>query len=1025
MPMLPRLVIVDPLFDKAYRLRQALGPEWMVDVIAGTPAQLWQRPQLSAIHVSLPMAEPWGARPVLEQAQIFETSQLERDQGLPDHVIAGVAVAPDDERTNAELTELAVTKVLEVVSQFNGEHPDKPIDSIGVFSEHLLLHETGVEDAAAAIKRALSNAASNDGEPIPPAEMAAFLDLALKLGLEGAERQVSIWSPDPVHVSRLRDAYVARANLLVELRDPPSLDAREIDRWYVGPQPGDRFWPPLREALEEEDWSFEDIQTLDLASSKIVARMSPPLAREFNTRGLVLGHVQSGKTSNFTSVIAKAADVGYRFFIVLSGVHNALRRQTQERLDSDLVRRHPEYWMSLTNADEDFSPPAAGATNYLSEVGQRYVLAVVKKNSTRLSYLSQWLSGADPRVLAECPVLIIDDEADQAGIGTTRANEQIRDLLSRLPKVTYIGYTATPFANLLIDPAEHDLYPADFILDLPQSREHFGTEVIFGRDAVEGEDDSSTPLDGYDMVREVPIKELPNLRLAPKQSLTDFEPAITSSLRNAVLYFWLATAARRVRGTGTPHSTMLLHTSMRIGVHQAFRDPLDDLRAQIVRELASEDPALDTELRDLWEAEVGRVPADDFGEAATTYNDLQPHLADVVAETRVILDNSWSPVRLSYDDDNPVVAIAVGGNTLSRGLTLRGLVVSYFVRAASAYDTLLQMGRWFGYREGYADLPRVWMTDELRRWFRHLATVETEIRRDIRRYEEENLTPLDFGVRIRTHPALAITAAAKMKDARTAYASYSGRRVQTRYFFTDSEDWLASNSDAARRLVSDAVATGAETDRLASGDVIIRGAPVDVVLRFLDRYEVHPEAFDLDRDVVTGYINKQVENGNLALWNIAMINGADDPSSGEFSFADGVMVNKVRRSKLKDPEATYADIKTLMSKEDRVVDLRKVEPAMARRLTERALVEARGPSDPPLIALYAIDRYSRPDPANEERRAPLNALDDVIGIGLVFPSGLPGDSAVSYKSADLSRLGLTEADVEEGIDEDPDLREAA
>ena len=252
------------------------------------------------------------------------------------------------------------------------------------------------------------------------------------------------------------------------------------------------------------------------------------------------------------------------------------------------------------------------------------------------------------------------------------------------------------------------------------------------------------------------------VRPLTRADVEGFEPIITDTLRRAVEYFWLVTAARRVRGTGNPHSTMLIHTSVNTAVHNSFKKPLERCcdrhgcsSLTVTRLLARAAEAVGAGDR----TRAGRGLRRDARSRSTS---CWHELPGVLDDCRVIMDNSSSEDRLDYEN-GPVVAIAVGGNTLSRGLTLEGLSVSYFVRAVSAYDTLLQMGRWFGFRNGYADLPRIWMTDELAEWFRHLATVETEMRRDIDIYMTEDETPLTFAVRLRTHPALRVTAAAKMK----------------------------------------------------------------------------------------------------------------------------------------------------------------------------------------------------------------------------------------------------------------------
>jgi len=861
-----------------------------------------------------------------------------------------------------------------------------------------------------------------EAEEIDPQDFDMFISHAVRKGPDEAERWfLKTFGADQARV--MRAAYEVEALRLRELRDPPSLDGDADAPWYLGPQPGDLCWPAVELLLKRKGWSDDDLRSLDVASSKVVARLSHPNTERFTTRGLVLGHVQSGKTTNFTSVIAKAADRKYRLFIVLSGIHNSLREQTQERLTEYLVEPNDAYWMPLTEQNRDFTPPpGATATVYLARHAQHQVLCVVKKNGPRLRRLKEWLASAAAEELKRLPVVMIDDEADQASVATPRINGLIKDILDLLPKAAYIGYTATPFANLLIDPSSQDLYPSNFIIDLPQPKGHFGTEVIFGRDAIEGEEGEG-PLDGYDMVRTVPVEELPDLRPAPRQPADEFVADMTPTLRRAVLYFWLATAARRVRRTGVPHSTMLIHTSMRIVVHEAFREPLETLRAETVRKLANDDRTLMEELRDLWTEESVRVDAGAFGETAVPFKDLREHLGEVVGASRVVMDNSRSRERLSYSGER-VVAIAVGGNTLSRGLTLEGLVVSYFVRSTSAYDTLLQMGRWFGYRRGYGDLPRVWMTDELYRWFRHLATVESEIRRDVRRYEEENLTPLDFAVRIRTHPALAITAASKMADAVRAEASYGGKRAQTRYFNAHDQGWLRRNIEATKMLVEDAI----EIDRAVptpngDGQIVIRGVKAASVISFLRSYEFHEQSFELDAKLIEDYIDRQNENGRLLEWNVALVGGEPGAREDDFDFGHELIVKKIRRSKLKEPPTDYADIKTLMSKEHRVIDLDDVTQGEARRRLETELMRMRGSESPGLLALYPIDPESPPDKQNEGSRINLGASADVIGVGLVFPGG--GDEqAVTYMSADLSRLGLTKDDLEEPEDEDPESDDA-
>jgi hypothetical protein len=805
-------------------------------------------------------------------------------------------------------------------------------------------------------------------------------------------------------VQRIRDRHERETIRIKELEEPHSVILGNRDTWYTGPHPKDRYWPAMAELLRKAGWpQAPAIDALDASSTRIVSLLSHPRERRFSDRGLVVGYVQSGKTTNFTAVMAKAADRGYKLFIVLAGIHNGLRKQTQARLIHQLVEPNPTRWSQLTDLDKDFTP-TANAASFFGKSNRTHVLCVVKKNATVLRKLAIWLASASD-YLQDCPALIIDDEADQATVATKSINPLIRAIIDSLPKSAYVGYTASPFANLLIDPAGDDLYPKHFVVNLPKPYGHFGTEVLFGRYALDGEDPEEVD-DGYDMIRVVPDDDIECVRPLKRADVESFAPEITETLRDAIQYFWLSTAARRVRGTGIPHSTMLIHTSVNTAVHESFRAPLERLRSALRASL--DDPESISKLQTLWDREAARVPAGDFGEVKVPFDQLFAEIPGVLDDCRVIMDNSNSEDRLDYEN-GPVVAIAVGGNTLSRGLTLEGLSVSYFVRAVSAYDTLLQMGRWFGYRDGYADLPRIWMTAELKEWFRHLATVETEMRRDIDIYMTEDKTPTTFAVRLRTHPALRVTAAAKMKDAIKAASSYGGQRVQTRYFRTDT-DWLRNNQNAAKTLITKAVQDGGRIeDRSAEGRYLFRDVSYQHVIDFLNAYEFHEKSQECDSGLIVGYINKRVRNADsLRRWNIAIVGNPVAADAQNFDFGSDVSVQRIVRARLVTPESDFADIKTLMSRRDAAIDL----AGDASKLQEAEIKSERRLQLPNtgLLVLYPIDKTSEPKPSKVRREA-LNVSEHVIGVGMVFPQPAGEDSTVeNYISADLSGVEIEEED---------------
>lgn len=796
----------------------------------------------------------------------------------------------------------------------------------------------------------------------------------------------------------------------IENGGPAILNAGS-EAWYPGPSPEAIYWNPLKDEFLASEFGEDVVESVDRSSNKVVAHTPKPTNSRFDGKGLVVGYVQSGKTTNFTSVIAKLADEEYRFVIVLAGVHNGLRKQTQARLSSQLHAPNATRWHLLTDENGDFRQPASPPVSVFSD--QQTALAVVKKNATVLQRLITWLDTEAARAkLAQMRVLIIDDEADQASVATPSINPKIKKLLQLTPRHTYIGYTATPFANVFIDPASDDLYPKSFILNLPRPEGYFGPETLFGNELPPDDPQSD---DGYDMIRIVPTADIPKLRPRSRADAATFTPVVTDELRKAVFWFWLATAARHARGDANAHSTMLVHTAVPVAVHRAFKRPIGALREAVLTDLADSHSPVHAELRAVWESEAPRVPAMDWGRRQNSYEEIAPFLLSVVESTRVILDNSKSDERLIYESDEPLVAIAIGGNTLSRGLTLEGLVVSFFVRSANTYDTLMQMGRWFGYRSGYEDLPRIWMTEELRQHFRHLVTVEREMREDIEHYQRQDLTPLDAAVRIRTHPSLRITA--KMGAASPQYVSFAGRRLYTRYFKPQDKKWLQKNLDAASELLAAAVSSPAVKNGRATlfGDVSWAS-----VTRFLKQYEVHEDSPDLDRKLMVKYVEDRVleKPASLENWSIAVV----EPTSA-YDGVDPVELggrewNPVIRARLPG-DAEKADIKNVMNKGDRGLDL-GLPTSKLDSMSEQDLITLRDSDDSRkhqgLLVIYPIDATSAPQTERSKKtRVPLDAKLPVIGLGIVFP-GAPEEK----KQLRAEKVAVDLSDV---IPEDPSAYE--
>jgi len=791
------------------------------------------------------------------------------------------------------------------------------------------------------------------------------------------------------------------------------------------------YWLRLRAyLLDRVGRTQPEVASLDDSTDKVLSHLEDPRSggpNEFQTRGLVLGHVQSGKTANYSALIAKAADLGYKLVIVLSGIDNGLRQQTQRRLDKELGLRRNEgvgepepgrRWIGLTTADlgGDFQPGTVGH-NVLQ--GNEHVLAVIKKNASVLRRFIEWIrEGAPP----ELPVLVVDDEADQASINTggnrvprdegdppedeiepSVINGLIRSLLRSFRRVGYVAYTATPFANILIDHLAIDnevwldLYPRDFIVTLPRMPGYVGAERLFGRAALPGDD--SDGIQGIDVVRNV--SESDRACVVPGPGQADiFEPQMCDSLRDAFYDFVLSIAARRQR-TGSDHpASMLIHTSHRTSIQNQMgelaREHVSILRQRWRYDRDSIRPLLMAR----WENDFRPVIVATDLRRDVPFTAIEEHIDHLFRDPLpVIVLNSSSQDILDYEAEPNLKAVLIGGNRLSRGLTLEGLLVSYYVRNAGAFDTLLQMGRWFGYRESYVDLTRLWTTDELEDRFASVALAEEELRREADRYEREHLTPLDFGPKIRAHPAMLVTAANKMGAARQITQNYAGHLLQTITFRLEDKPWLERNLEATRVFLG---ALGrpdsASSSRYVWNDISARN-----VTEFLAQYSIDPRSTFVDGAAIRQYIDRQNQQDELIRWRVAVISQRTASDQENLGVLGASRINTITRTR---QESNLRSIGVLinpatargeMGNGDEEIGLSPDQIQQARtnysagrfRTFGQALRAQRDRREG-LLLLYPINKNSAIRAGSELRR-PLfdNPERDgctVIGAALVFPA---------------------------------------
>lgn len=823
--------------------------------------------------------------------------------------------------------------------------------------------------------------------------------------------------------------------------------------WFSDWDPsGGYYWRRLRSYLIDAGIRTErDIESLDDSSDVVLSHLEDPRGdgpATFRIQGLVLGYVQSGKTANYSALIAKAADLGYKLVIVLSGIHNALRQQTQRRLDRELGLTQdgvglPEAgrrWISITTSDlnGDFRPGTLNA-NVLQ--GNELVLAVVKKNTTVLRRLADWMGTAAP---PELPVLIVDDEADQASINTggnrvpveeladltaedvdspdnsdelspSAINAMIRRLLQTFPRVSYVGYTATPFANVLINhegldrEVFEDLYPRDFIVALPRPTGYVGAEALFGREALFGELDGSP---GLDVIKLVPDDEIGLLIPGPGE-VDDFEPGLAASLANAIHDFVLATAARTARA-GDGAASMLIHTHQRIRVQNLLTEHIREFATDLRQRWRYDRETVEPTLRARWDNEFRPLTSSLGAQNDLTFDHLVPELDRLFKDPVVVLVlNSASDDVLDFDADPALKAILIGGNRLSRGLTLEGLLVSYFVRNTRYFDTLLQMGRWFGFRSEYVDLTRIWTTGQLSSWFKDLALAEEELRREIERYEREGITPREFGVRIRKHSSMLITARNKMGSARQIDQNYAGELIQTINFRLSDRNWLAANLEATREFLAGLGPPG----EVENARYVWNAVGAEQIRNFLARYKTYADAATVDADFLRDYVGRQNQQGELTTWTVAVVSQeAGSDHDEDLGIAGYPLVRTIERSRLKSNPWSIGTLVNPVAPDrrgDEEIDLSEEERQSARVDSADNNVQlgraVRGKRDRTrgLLLIYPISRHSSPA-TGRRARAPL--FDDpaegetVVGIAISFPVS-ESAATVEYITGSVGGLG--------------------
>lgn len=627
------------------------------------------------------------------------------------------------------------------------------------------------------------------------------------------------------------------------------LNDYDQEEWYsdIKDDIEQKFWLRYKDYLIDEKHFSPNVvsklgnETLDQDLMNYLLNPNIQTDTPILRRGLVIGDVQSGKTSTYIGLICKAADAGFKVFILLTGTIESLRKQTQERVEEGFIGidmsdpatggkrvgvgldNKDIFATALTSRNNDFT----GNSDKIAVALKNFnaVVFVIKKQKDVLNKLTKWLINLNADKLTkkiDLPMLMIDDEADNASINTSKSKEDpttinrlIRNLANLFTRSNYIGFTATPFANVFIDPEtteemeNQDLFPEDFIVSLPTPSNYIGPEKIFAED---GEYHSQLVY-----ITDAGVEESDGYSFYFKHK-KEWEGDLPESLTDAIYCFYIVNAIRDLRGDKKTHRSMLVNMSRFVRVQKYIRSEIEDIHSIAYREIkfnlshdfteSMKSPVL-KRIHSLWEKH--------FSETEFDWDDIVDVLYEAVDPIMIKVVNSAKGTdKLVYPENESIRVIAVGGLALSRGLTLEGLIISYFYRNTCTYDVLMQMGRWFGYRRGYEDLFRIWTHKASAEWYAEISRATEELKADMRLMNEERMRPRNFGIRVKNDSVdLQITSANKMRNSveTTVTNSYFGSIIETPYLVYNPEKQL-KNYNYIKSFIEQVVSGGKSFERV-------------------------------------------------------------------------------------------------------------------------------------------------------------------------------------------------------------------
>lgn len=848
------------------------------------------------------------------------------------------------------------------------------------------------------------------------------------------------------------------------------------DNNCFSPKNKETSWQLYKQHLLEQGFQEKVVNTIEHNTERVLKRLSQDTVDKEPIRGMVIGNVQSGKTANMAGLMAMAADWGWNMFIVLSGTIENLRKQTQTRLLKDLKNNAGTLsWQGFEKLSRNCDDTKRTTYLNLQEDSHDRFFTVCLKNASRLSNLIQWLQ-ADKNKMKQLKILVIDDEADQAGICTKRIvspeEEQERNRINGLivnlvnnnnengekvenqyKAMNYIGYTATPYANILNESRLESIYPKNFITSLGVSNEYFGPQQIFGAEGMD--------YDGLDIVRTIEENELEDIKEIHEGS----SEIITQSMKDAICWFICGTAAMRYWGYDKPIS-MLVHTSQKQDHHKNISDALMGwLQKTEIKKIVKL-------CKKIWERETNRFSIEHFCTQYPDYgidkNEINkyPTFYEIEEEIKLLLSNisnialgedgelsyhdgihvcvdncsnngvneDGMYLRLAYPEEKNMPSkapafIVIGGATLSRGLTIEGLISTVFIRTVGQADTLMQMGRWFGYRKGYELIPRIWLTNRTYRQFLFLSTLDQTLREEIYRMDMAGISPSKYGPKVDNTPMykfIRITANNRMQSAQETDVDFSGAKLQTILFDDDEKIQLENirvTNEFFKELGNDFEYSS--ISKKTKSKIVWKNIEFKKIEKFLREFQFCPNMrIYNDVDSLLKWIEEMDSNGDLQNWNV-ILSGPSEGKKWETPVATTHMISRTRRDKGTN---NYIDIGVLRTLIDLVadVDISKLDEEDLQKIKnfrstdEYEIREKAGLENVPQLIIYCIDKDSKVKKQTEIKKD-LNAKSDLIGVFINLPGQKPSGNAAKklqiklVDNIDINDEDLQDEEVEEVI----------